>query len=200
MPRTSASFSATSGVAEAALPADRDVRCVFYGDVFRPPGRMLGPADPWLDAADADEFERELLGALRQGRRYITEPAIRADVQERVAAEIGPDTRMLVGHSLGSVVAYEAMCAHPGWPVRALVTLGSPLGRGGPGQGPSAAIREQSELSPRTLPLWPARPSPMPVSDRRDERLALDGAAGRPVMLRSGVSLAAACLTRWPTS
>jgi hypothetical protein len=26
------------------------------------------------------------------------------------------------------VVAYEALCAHPEWPVRALVTLGSPLG------------------------------------------------------------------------
>jgi pimeloyl-ACP methyl ester carboxylesterase len=34
----------------------------------------------------------------------------------------------MVGHSLGSVVAYEALCAHPEWPVRALVTLGSPLG------------------------------------------------------------------------
>ena len=35
---------------------------------------------------------------------------------------------MLVGHSLGSVVAYEALCANPEWPVRMLVTLGSPLG------------------------------------------------------------------------
>jgi hypothetical protein len=26
------------------------------------------------------------------------------------------------------VVAYEALCAHPEWPVQALVTLGSPLG------------------------------------------------------------------------
>ena len=41
---------------------------------------------------------------------------------------IGDDTRVMVGHSLGSVVAYEALCAHPQWPVRALVTLGSPLG------------------------------------------------------------------------
>ena len=35
---------------------------------------------------------------------------------------------MLVGHSLGSVVAYEALRANPEWPVRMLVTLGSPLG------------------------------------------------------------------------
>jgi pimeloyl-ACP methyl ester carboxylesterase len=35
---------------------------------------------------------------------------------------------VLVGHSLGSVVAYEALCANLGWRVRMLVTLGSPLG------------------------------------------------------------------------
>ena len=37
-------------------------------------------------------------------------------------------TEVIVAHSLGSVVAYEALCAHPEWPVRNLVTLGSPLG------------------------------------------------------------------------
>ena len=43
-------------------------------------------------------------------------------------AAVDEDTWVVVGHSLGSVVAYEALCAHPEWPVRALVTLGSPLG------------------------------------------------------------------------
>jgi hypothetical protein len=46
-----------------------------------------------------------------------------------VAREIGPDTRVVAGQSLGSVVAYEALCAHAAdRPVRTLVTLGSPLG------------------------------------------------------------------------
>ncbi|WP_327314337.1 hypothetical protein [Streptomyces sp. NBC_01235] len=72
--------------------------------------------------------DRFLLGVLRQVRRYLTEPDVRARVQATVAAAVGPDTRVLVGHSLGSVVAYEALAAHPEWPVRALVTLGSPLG------------------------------------------------------------------------
>ena len=40
----------------------------------------------------------------------------------------GADTQVVVWHSLGSIVAYEALCAHPECPVRALVTLGSPLG------------------------------------------------------------------------
>lgn len=168
-----------SGMPEVGLPRAGDVRCVFYGDVFRPPGRALGLGDPWLTAGDADELERKLLAAwwraaaetdprvispdartlvrspggmqaglralsgsaffagvaeramlsdLRQVRRYLTEPAVREQVQKRVAAAVGADTRVMVGHSLGSVVAYEALCAHPGWPVRTLVTLGSPLG------------------------------------------------------------------------
>jgi len=49
-------------------------------------------------------------------------------VQDRFAAAITGDTRVVVAHSLGSVVAYEALCAHPEWPVTDLVTLGSPLG------------------------------------------------------------------------
>jgi pimeloyl-ACP methyl ester carboxylesterase len=39
-----------------------------------------------------------------------------------------PDTCVIVAHSLGSVVAYEALCAHPEWPVSIFVTVGSPLG------------------------------------------------------------------------
>ena len=168
-----------SGCPGAMLPGAGDIRCVFYGDLFRPPGRRLGLGDPWLTAADAVEFDQELLaewwrGAaecdpgvvhpdartlarvpgsvqaalralsgsvffagladrvmlfdLQQVRRYMTDLEVRQAVQARVAAEVGEDTRVVVGHSLGSVVAYEALCAHPEWPVRALVTLGSPLG------------------------------------------------------------------------
>jgi pimeloyl-ACP methyl ester carboxylesterase len=49
-------------------------------------------------------------------------------VRERVEQAVDPETRLMVGHSLGSVVAYEVLCAHSEWPVRTLVTLGSPLG------------------------------------------------------------------------
>lgn len=72
--------------------------------------------------------ERALLRDLRQVRLYLSDPSIRMAVQERVAAVIDEETRVLVGHSLGTVVAYEALCAHPEWPVGMLVTLGSPLG------------------------------------------------------------------------
>jgi pimeloyl-ACP methyl ester carboxylesterase len=72
--------------------------------------------------------ERALVADLKQVRSFLTEPSIKARVLERVTSAVTADTKVLVGHSLGSVVAYEALCANPGWSVRALVTLGSPLG------------------------------------------------------------------------
>jgi hypothetical protein len=83
---------------------------------------------------------RTLVFDLKQVRRYLTDPGLRAAVQARVTRMIGPDTRVVVGHSLGSVVAYEALhgldasgtSVGPedgrGHRVRALVTLGAPLG------------------------------------------------------------------------
>lgn len=71
--------------------------------------------------------ERVVVKALRQVTRYLTDDDIRAEVQERVAAVLTEDTKVIIGHSLGSVVAYEA--AHQlGHPLPLLVTCGSPLG------------------------------------------------------------------------
>jgi hypothetical protein len=161
------------------LLAVEAVRCAFYGDLFRPPGRHLSAGEPLLQADELDPFEqdllvrwweeaaridaavisldartlartprsaqgallalsgsrffaalgeRALLGDLRQVRDYFQEPEIRQQARQRVSEAVSDDTRVLVGHSLGSVVAYEALCANPEWPVRMLVTLGSPLG------------------------------------------------------------------------
>jgi pimeloyl-ACP methyl ester carboxylesterase len=58
----------------------------------------------------------------------------------------------VVGHSLGSVVAYEALCSLPGHGVRALVTLGSPLGI-------RALITERLEPPPAGgIGVWPGGP------------------------------------------
>jgi pimeloyl-ACP methyl ester carboxylesterase len=72
--------------------------------------------------------ERLLIFELKQVRRYATEPGVRAAARERVAEAVGAETHVLVAHSLGSVVAYEALCANPRWPVTDFVTVGSPLG------------------------------------------------------------------------
>ncbi|HWO63655.1 MAG TPA: hypothetical protein VNO31_26845, partial [Umezawaea sp.] len=71
---------------------------------------------------------RAMVFDLKQVARYLIDPVLRAAVRERVTRLIDADTRVVVAHSLGSVVAYEALCSLPGHGVRALVTLGSPLG------------------------------------------------------------------------
>ena len=52
-----------AGCPEAELPETGKIRCAFYGDTFRPDGRRLSIGDPWLTAADATEFDQELLAA-----------------------------------------------------------------------------------------------------------------------------------------
>jgi pimeloyl-ACP methyl ester carboxylesterase len=182
--------------------AETDVRCAFYGDLFRPPGRHLAVGDPLIQIEDLDPFEqdllaewwveaartdpaviapdartlarvprsvqaalralsgsrffagvgeRALLGDLRQVRDYFGQPEIRQKACQRVSEAIGDDTRVLVGHSLGSVVAYEVLRANQAWPVRMLVTLGSPLGI------PNLIF---DRLQPAPLSVADARPGP----------------------------------------
>lgn len=77
--------------------------------------------------------DRALIGDLKQVTGYFTEASIRSEAKERLAARITPQTRVVVAHSLGSVVAYETLCDEKlgaSWDVHALITLGSPLGMG----------------------------------------------------------------------
>jgi len=61
--------------------------------------------------------------------RYLHVPEVR-DAARSVVAEAIQRTRpqVVLAHSLGSVVAYEALHAHPELEVECFVTLGSPLG------------------------------------------------------------------------
>ncbi|MFD9793305.1 serine peptidase [Streptomyces sp. NPDC059070] len=62
-------------------------------------------------------------------RRYLHVPQIRAAARSTVAETIRQARpRVVLAHSLGSVVAYEALHAHPELTVDCFVTLGSPLG------------------------------------------------------------------------
>ena len=72
--------------------------------------------------------ERLLLADLREVRCFLHEPEIKSVVLRRFEECIQLGTRVLVGHSLGSVVAYEALCRHPEWKIDTFVSLGSPLG------------------------------------------------------------------------
>ncbi|MFF3113440.1 hypothetical protein ACFVSN_30115 [Kitasatospora sp. NPDC057904] len=72
--------------------------------------------------------EHALIGNLRQVSDYLTNQAVRTAVLGRLGPCIGDDTLVVIGHSLGSVVAYEYLCQYQPASVRLLLTLGSPLG------------------------------------------------------------------------
>jgi hypothetical protein len=64
--------------------------------------------------------------------RYLNLPDCRAAARERVAAQLREHAPLIViAHSLGSVVAYEALFGAQQPPLDLLVTVGSPLGMPG---------------------------------------------------------------------
>lgn len=72
--------------------------------------------------------QRCFIGNLKQITAFLRDSAVKENVLRRVHEGIGPDTRVLIGHSLGSVVAYEYLCRYQPPAVELLLTLGSPLG------------------------------------------------------------------------
>lgn len=125
--------------------SDNDVAICFYGDLFRrEPGSeadfqvqksRAGIAE-WL----ADLFGTDLLAALGQAasdaafERIVdmmtiltTTPGLRAQMRARIEALVEDNTRVLVSHSIGTVLSYMVLCNHPEWNVHTFVTLGSPL-------------------------------------------------------------------------
>lgn len=81
-------------------------------------------------------FSRGVLAAaasvnrtLAQVTRYLGDPAIRDYAIAQVHKHLDSDTRVVIGHSLGSVVAYEALHTHRAdEQIPLFLTLGSPLG------------------------------------------------------------------------
>ena len=69
-----------------------------------------------------------LISFVKQVNRYLSDAGFRAVVHDEVAKAMAQSPRVVIGHSLGSVIAYNWLRDNdPGRPV-ALITLGSPLG------------------------------------------------------------------------
>lgn len=75
-----------------------------------------------------DIAEKFVIYFLKQVGDYFHNQDLREKIRHAIASCVKDDTRILVGHSLGSVACYEALCQHPEWNIEVLVTLGSPLG------------------------------------------------------------------------
>lgn len=68
-------------------------------------------------------------GDLPQVRKYQRDGELAETIRKRVTDEIiTVRPQVLLGHSLGSIVAYEVLCMMPDHGVRTFVTIGSPLG------------------------------------------------------------------------
>ena len=93
----------------------------------RVPGRLprlLAALDRKFGSAAVILF----VGEFRQVRRYLRDSLIRKKVDTRVREAVIADCRVLIGHSLGSVVAFEFVRNNPGHHLDLFLTVGSPLG------------------------------------------------------------------------
>lgn len=127
-----------------SITAD-EVDVCFYGDLFRRDpederdsefeSSRAGVADALhsvlgddaismlQQAANAAVYER----TVDMATTMATTPDLRERIQGRLASVVLEDTTVIVAHSLGTIVSWSALAKHPDWPVRTLVTLGSPL-------------------------------------------------------------------------
>jgi hypothetical protein len=72
--------------------------------------------------------ERLFVGSVKQVRAYFANSSTRQAIRNRVMAKLQPATKLVIAHSLGSVVAYEVLCELRGHVAPTFITLGSPLG------------------------------------------------------------------------
>lgn len=126
--------------------ADDDVDVVFYGDLFR---RMPGTeAEARLEASRAGFAEAlqalagggDAIAAIGQAASdaafdrtvdmvtiMATDPDLRDTMRARATAVLDDSTRVVVAHSLGTLLSYQALCRNPDWRIPTFITLGSPL-------------------------------------------------------------------------
>ena len=123
-----------------------DLRICFYGDLFRHDPETETPDDVARSRAGAHDLitafggEQSVEAVARfvagaDADRTLDLIAIltsRADIDEaieaRLIATVKPETRVVIAHSLGSVIAYRALLNHPEWNIDTFITIGSPLG------------------------------------------------------------------------
>ena len=102
-----------------------------------PPAGAMGPGmaavqvmlDRLLRSATfAGVAQRAFIGNLKQVSQFLADRPVKDRILDRVHEEAASGSRVLIGHSLGSVVAYEYLCRYRPASVELLVTVGSPLG------------------------------------------------------------------------
>jgi hypothetical protein len=123
-----------------------EVGMAFYGDLLRmdpDAGDMPDPADLASKAGLAEMLSKAPGGKgldgivhavgeaanaklIDQAGRFLAAGDIRAGIRARMDAEVGPDTELVIAHSLGTIVSYQVLAGRPELSP-ALITMGSPL-------------------------------------------------------------------------
>lgn len=144
---------------------ERRIAAIEFRLGSQDPGPGLPGGDALVDFAVAVPF-------FEQARNYLKDPQVRAQVLNRILGKLPDHGRIvLVGHSLGSVIAADLLRRLPsGIEVVGMVTVGSPLASASFGVD---KLRETLHEPPSNLAWW------VSFWDRRD-----------PVAARRGVSSA----------
>jgi hypothetical protein len=118
---------------------------------------------------------------VKQVGRYFRDEGFARQVRDELAIALETKPRVLIAHSLGSVIAYDWLRRQPAASVTTLITLGSPLGF----RGIRRALYPQLEAS---LPPWPGVSTWVNVAAVEDAVATvkkLDGLFDGPVTDRS---------------
>jgi hypothetical protein len=106
--------------------------------------RALGTSAYFRGSAELPGAEARALS------RYLTDLKLRHEVRDRTQSALLPDTKVVVGHGLGALIAYEALCALSDAVSVTFISLGATLC--GPDQ-----VFERLEPTPRNEQgYWPA--------------------------------------------
>jgi hypothetical protein len=125
-----------------------------------PPSGAMGPgrvaAQAMLDRllrcrTFAGMARRGFIGNLKQVTAFLAASEVKQEALRRVADEVTTDTRVIVGHSLGSVVVYVYMARYSPPQVQLLVTLGLPLGI------PNLVFERLTPVPAEGAGAWPGR-------------------------------------------
>ena len=110
-------------VVDSVEPLDVEAASKGLKEVPQPVTRLAG----WLERRFGLAGKLLFMGDLVQVRRFQRDDAVADAALNRLREGLSGGPRVLLGHSLGSIVAYEALCRIPDHGVRTLITLGSPL-------------------------------------------------------------------------